>query len=249
MNRWLNLAGILACLALCGFSSGGGNCSGAGAGTAALCAPTPYVVATGGAVDSAGAETSQALPAPGGIPNGQAIVLFASIVNTSSTTWTPPAGFSQIGSTNTASAGFAPGAQAVFCKTSSNETQVNNSYTISWTTSSFFNGGVVVVAGTDCSKLETSASTTSGGSSVSTINSGSITSSTAFDYELIYASQNDGHTWNAPTPTTPVITTFWNVAVKSNILIGFPTAQGASQVMTFADTASGYMTFAIAFHP
>ena len=129
----------------------------------------PAVVST--ASSSGGNVTSLAITPPGSIVNGNTLWIFIAAKGVTSETWTPAAGWSQVGSTLTSTVTSLV-VTAKFCKIANNE---SGNYTFTWNNATA--GGVQVVAtqisGTTCTP-DNSASAT-GKASTLTVNPFSVT--------------------------------------------------------------------------
>lgn len=133
-------------------STAGPNLSGGPITTSGTISTTSNIlpaVVTVSTQTTGGNVTSLAVTPPSSIVNGNALWMYIGVAGRSSETWTPPAGWTQVGSTLTSS-GLTGAATAKFCKVAASE---SGNYTISWNNSST-NGvfaQILQVRGSDCS--------------------------------------------------------------------------------------------------
>ena len=133
-----------------------------------------------------GSGSSVTITAPTSISNGNALVMLVTQPTTGET-YTPPAGFAQIGSTFTNTAGATA---LAFCKTAASE---SGNYTISWSTSNYYNILLVNLTGTNCSQFDAASGSNGGNAGTnSTISIASFATTHENDFVLAASGQNAG---------------------------------------------------------
>lgn len=157
----------------------------------------PTVVSTGtsGVV---GSGTTITITAPTSISNGNALIAAVGVQGKTSETYTPPAGFTQIGSTLTSVANGKT-ILAIFCKTAASESG-NYSFTVNNTVTGGFAIGLMLnIANASCTPDGTPTTATG---NVTHISLGAITTTNANDLLLAIGAQlpNNNGTINVSTP-------------------------------------------------
>lgn len=189
-------------------------------------------------LEGGGAGTSATITAPSGIVNGDALVLFATIADgPSSESWTPPAGFTQVGS-NTIEGTDDVSTQ--FCKTASSE---SGNYTIKWNNSGVFDGGMVVISGTNCAQIDAVGGTGSASSSVS------LSGLTTLHENDLVLTQGQGFGGSSIIPLQGAAV--WNVGSSGYAVSAFTNPFGTTPTLgyTTGGTASATTITAVAFYP
>jgi filamentous hemagglutinin len=146
----------------------------------------PIVVSKGGPI-SIGTGASITITAPTSITNGNLLVAVISNKGVSSETWTPPSGFSQIGSTIT-NTGGSKEVTGIFCKVASSE---SGNYTFSFNNSVPSLGVGVMLNISGASSCTPDVSTTTN-ADASTLSLGSVTPGNSNDLLVVVAASGQG---------------------------------------------------------
>ncbi|MGA2411835.1 MAG: hypothetical protein ABSG46_15795, partial [Candidatus Binataceae bacterium] len=199
--------------------------------------PGAYVVSQSTA--DAGPATSAAITAPSSISNGNALVII--IANPqASESYTPPAGFGQVGNSYSNSSGMII---AAFCKTAASE---SGNYLISWNNSNYYNIILLNISGTSCNQLDTSSGGNGGGSSsLSSISVASL--ATAHENDLVVAAAGQ----NAGSNLAPQIgTQLASPSGSGFAATALANSYGATPAIGFGSNSPGALSaIALAFYP
>jgi hypothetical protein len=183
---------------------------------------TPTFVTKGGP-NLVGSGTTLTITAPGSIVNGNALILLVAASAGVSQVFTPPAGFTQLGS-NLQSSGNARVTSAAFCKIASSE---SGNYAISWTNGTTLGvGWVLQFANTSC----TSDGIGTAVGNLSTLTSSTFTPANANDLLLIFGAQLAGN----PSSVTAVPSDTTSIASVNNgaIINSLPWGAGVVPAVT-----------------
>ena len=193
---------------------------------------------------SSSVETSQVITAPTSIASGNALVALLSPVGAAAETWgTLPAGWTQIGSNISNSSGNGA-VGGIFCKTAT--ASEPGSYTFTWSSAAFFLGGIVQLAGTNCSQVDASGASNNSNAAGVTVTAPALSTTHENDFVIAAGSQYGGGRVGPSLGTT-----IWNQTSNSNAAVGFVDAYPPTPALTFAGTAAANAMVAldVAFYP
>lgn len=185
---------------------------------------TPSVVTVGSQVN-VGAVTTITLTPPASIVNGNVLVAVISIMGQSAETWTPPSGWTQIGS-NVSSGAATKLLTAVFGKVAASE---SGNYVWSWNNASVLRATGVILQLTGTSLTTDGIGTATGNAQTVTV---SATSTTKANDLLLLVGQGKYDT----ATTRPVVPVNWTqqVATQGMFIGTLPNGYGAAPATTYA---------------
>lgn len=194
------------------------------------------VVVSSSAVNTGG-TSPVTITAPTSITDGNALWATVSVNNVTSETWTPPAGFTQIGS-NVVSTASSKTVMAVFCKVAASE---SGNYAFAYGTNGNAARGVMAnVSGNDC----TTDGTSTAAANASTITMGAVspTPTKVNDLVLIFTGQVQANVTGGTFMTSPLGTTVKTISGGAIFSYGNQAGATPSFTVKFSQNASNDIT-------